>query len=233
MTDDARIAAIAKTIIMQGELGQGAYEHYDIDRIASLAAAITSAEFVAKHLPRAPRFPSPDSFLDAMIAQAPTDGLILEFGVFSGHSITRLANARPGRAIHGFDSFTGLPEFWRPGFDAGTFALEALPRVPDNVSLHPGWFDRTLPGFLDAHPGPVAFVHVDCDLYSSTQTILAQLNARLRPGTIIAFDEYLNYPSWQMHEHKAFVEFIASTNRAYEWIGLVPSYEQAAVRLLS
>lgn len=233
MMDDARIAAIAEDAILKQAFGQGAYEHYNIDRIASLAAAITSAEFVARHLPRAPRFPDADSFLDAMVAQAQTDGLIVEFGVFSGHSITRIAEARPTHAVHGFDSFSGLPEFWRPGFDAGAFALDALPRVPSNVTLHPGWFDRTLPGFLDANPGPVAFLHVDCDLYSSTQTILAQLGARLRPGSVIAFDEYLNYPGWQQHEHKAFAEFITSTHRAYEWIGLVPSYEQAAVRILS
>ncbi len=231
--DEQHIAAIAEAAVLDGALGRGAYEHYDIDRIASLAAGIASAEFVAKNLPRAPRFPNADSFLDAMVAQAPADGLILEFGVFSGHSISRIANARPGHTIHGFDSFTGLPEFWRPGFDAGTFALDALPRVPGNVTLHPGWFDRTLPAFLDAHPGPIAFLHVDCDLYSSTQTILAQLGGRLRPGTVIAFDEYLNYPGWQQHEHKAWTEFVASTHRAYEWIGLVPSYEQAGLRILS
>jgi predicted O-methyltransferase YrrM len=231
--DEDCVAAIAERVILEGALGRGVYEHYDIDRLASLAAGITSAEFVAKHLPRAPRFPNADSFLDAMVAQAPGDGLILEFGVYSGHSISRIANARPTSQAHGFDSFSGLPEFWRKGFDAGTFALDALPRVPGNVTLHPGWFDRTLPGFLDAHQGPLAFLHVDCDLYSSTQTILAQLGTRLRPGTVIAFDEYLNYPGWQHHEHKAFAEFIASTHRAYEWIGLVPSYEQAAVRILS
>ncbi|MES2710348.1 MAG: class I SAM-dependent methyltransferase [Pseudomonadota bacterium] len=233
MTDDDRIAAIARDAILKGALGQGVYEHYDIDRVASLAAAITSAEFVARHLPRAPRFPDAEAFLDAMVTQAPQDGLILEFGVFSGQSITQIAKRRPGHPVHGFDSFSGLPEFWRAGFDAGTFALDALPRVPANVTLHPGWFDRTLPGFLDANPGPIALLHVDCDLYSSTQTILAQVGARLRPRSVIAFDEYLNYPGWQQHEHKAFVEFIASTHRAYEWIGLVPSYEQAAVRILS
>ena len=233
LRDEDHIAEVARRAILQGDFGQGRYEHYDIDRIASFAAAITSAEFVAKNLPRAPRFPSPDSFLDAMLAQAPAEGLILEFGVFSGHSITRIAQARPGRAVHGFDSFSGLPEFWRNGFDAGTFAMDALPPVPANVSLHPGWFDRTLPAVLDAHPGPIAFLHVDCDLYSSTQTILAQLGGRLRPGTVIAFDEYLNYPGWQQHEHKAFSEFVASTHRAYEWIGLVPSYEQAGLRILS
>lgn len=231
--DDDRIAAIAEAAILKRAFGQGAYEHYDIDRIASLAAGITSAEFVAKHLPRAPRFPDAAAFLDAMLAQAPAEGLILEFGVYSGESITRIAQARPDHAVHGFDSFSGLPEFWRKGFDAGTFAVESLPPVPPNVTLHPGWFDRTLPAFLDAHPGPIAFLHIDCDLYSSTQTILAQLGARLRPGTIIAFDEYLNYPGWQQHEHKAFSEFIASTHRAYEWIGLVPSYEQAGLRILS
>ena len=106
--------------------------------------------------------------------------------------------------------------------------------MPANVTLVPGWFDRSLPAFLDAHPDqPVSFLHIDCDLYSSTQTVLAQLKDRIIAGTVIVFDEYLNYPGWQHHEHKAFSEFIASTGRAYEWIGLVPSYEQAAIRILN
>jgi len=229
-----RLADIAIETILKDAFGQGRHEHYNLDRIPSLEAAISSCEFVAAAMPRTLRFPNGDDFLKAMLAQAPLDGLIMECGVFSGHSISIIAGERPAQTVFGFDSFEGLPEHWRPGFDAGTFRLPGLPQVPDNVRLIPGWFDRTLPAFLDQHPdSPVGFLHVDCDLYSSTQTVLTQLKDRFRPGTVIVFDEYLNYPGWQQHEHKAFGEFIASSRRAYEWIGLVPTGEQAAIRILN
>ena len=40
------------------------------------------------------------------------DGEVLEFGVYSGGSITRTATALAPKVIHGFDSFEGLPEKW-------------------------------------------------------------------------------------------------------------------------
>jgi hypothetical protein len=69
-----------------------------------------------------------------------------------------------------------------------------LPHVSSNVTLIKGWFDQTLPPFLEKHPAPVSFLHVDCDLYSSTKTIFDSLRTRFRPGTVIVFDEYFNYP---------------------------------------
>ena len=76
-------------------------------------------------------------------------------------------------------------------------------------------------------------MHIDCDLYSSTQTILAQLRDRIVPGTILVFDEYFNYPGWEVHEHRAFAEFIQATGRRYEYVGLVPSHQQVAVRIVA
>ena len=29
-----------------------------------------------------------------------------------------------------------------------------------------GWFNETLPGFLEKHPQNISFVHIDCDIYS-------------------------------------------------------------------
>ena len=62
---------------------------------------------------------------------------------------------------------------------------------------------------------PVAFIHVDCDLYSSTKTIFSLLSDRIVPGTIILFDEYFNYPNWQQHEYKALQEFVDTKNIKY------------------
>ena len=54
-----------------------------------------------------------------------------------------------------------------------------LPWVRDNVVLHKGWFDETLPGFRTAHPAEVSFLHMDADLYSSTRTVLEMLSDRV------------------------------------------------------
>jgi hypothetical protein len=151
--------------------------------------------------------------------RAAIDGLYLEFGVRSGSTIDHIARLNPGRTIHGFDSFEGLPEPWS-GYtlDAGAFGKEGIPTVEANVELHVGWFDDTLASFLDAHPGDVALVHVDSDIYSSAKTILDNLAPRIRPGSIIVFNEYFNYPNWRQHEFKAFQEFCATHGVTYRYL---------------
>jgi hypothetical protein len=74
-----------------------------------------------------------------------------------------------------------------------------------------GVFDQTVPEFVKQHHDEkVAFFHIDCDLYSSTQTIFEHFAPMFTDGTIIAFDELINYGGelWKQHEYKAFVEFI-------------------------
>jgi predicted O-methyltransferase YrrM len=161
------------------------------------------------------------------------DGLILEFGVFAGRTINHIAGLLPGKKVYGFDSFQGLPETWRPGFAKGAFARSELPSVRENVELVVGWFDRTLPTFCDLHPNQkAALLHVDCDLYSSAQTILHNMVSYIAPGTIIVFDEYFNYPGWSDHEYRAFKEFVRANRMQYKYIGLVPHWQQVAVRIL-
>jgi predicted O-methyltransferase YrrM len=93
-----------------------------------------------------------------------------------------------------------------------------LPKVESNTKLHKGWFDQSLPRWLDAHPDKIAFVHIDCDLYSSTKTVFDLLKDRFQPGTVIVFDEYFNYPGWRKHEFKAFQEFIAENGVSYSYL---------------
>lgn len=137
----------------------------------------------------------------------------------------------PDKIIYGFDSFEGLPETWRNGFEETSFNLNGnLPQVNENVRLVKGWFNETLPAFVKEHPEPCAFIHVDCDLYSSTKTIFNELKNQIVPGTVIAFDEYFNYPGWQESEYKAFMEFIAWSGLNFEYIART-NYEQVAVKI--
>jgi hypothetical protein len=97
------------------------------------------------------------------------------------------------------------------------------------VSLHEGWFTETLPPFIQTTEDPVALLHIDCDLYSSTSFVLDALRDRMGVGTVIVFDEYLNYPGWKRHEHKAFQEFVTESGVTYRFDSFVPSHQQVAV----
>lgn len=205
----------------------------DIDRVAWLRAAISSCAYAEKHMRNALRCASQNDLLTHCLAVAPQDGLVLEFGVHTGSTISHIGLSRPHQTVYGFDSFEGLPEDWRPGFPKGAFALGRLPSVPTNVKLIKGWFSDTLPPFAVVHTGQtISLLHVDCDLYSSTVTIFSELKDMIMPGTIILFDEFFNYPYWEMHEVKAFEEFCISNGVVCEFIGLVAHHQQVAVRVL-
>ena len=177
-------------------------------------------------------FEEPDDILDHALRQVSKSGLFLEFGVAGGKSIRKIAARAPGK-VHGFDSFEGLPEAWGSN-PIGKFDQKGhLPETPSNVELHEGWFNETLPPFLAANSDDIAFLHIDCDLYSSTKTVFEQCRERLQPGTVILFDEYFNYPHWTEHEHKAFVEFAEEIGVTYEYIAFSCTRTQVAATILS
>jgi hypothetical protein len=145
-------------------------------------------------------------------------GMFMEFGVFQGDSIRQIAALNPDRTVYGFDWFQGLPEDWGRLLQKGTFACE-VPQVPDNVRLVVGMFQDTLPDFLKKHRAKVSFVHIDCDLYSSTKCILDNLAPRFVDGTVLAFDEIVGLPDCLTHEARAFAEFLNEYGFRYECIG--------------
>jgi hypothetical protein len=110
------------------------------------------------------------------------DGLALEFGVGDGASLRCIA--RYNMMVVGYDSFQGLPEDWRPGFEEGAFACEPPTDLPKNVQLVTGLFEDTLPQFdIEDLGAPVNLLHIDCDLYSSTKTVLDRCrNLFYNPG---------------------------------------------------
>jgi predicted O-methyltransferase YrrM len=155
------------------------------------------------------------------ILDANKDGTILEFGVFQGHTCNSIARAFPNYKVFGFDSFEGLPEKWRDGFDAGAFNTNGrLPWVEKNVSLYKGWFNQTIPQFKSKHSDidSIDFLHFDCDLYSSTQTIFDELFHLITPQTVVVFDELINYPGFEDHEMLALYEALEKHNKTYSII---------------
>jgi hypothetical protein len=212
----------------------GIYQVIDVARIhpmreRSLRALDRTVDYIERKMPDALGFEAQRDLIEYALQAVETEGHYMEFGVFTGGTIRFMARRIKPHLIHGFDSFEGLPERWS-GFSLGRAAFHRggrLPRVPEHVRLHPGWFDATLPEWLRNNLGPVAFIHIDCDIYSSTRTILTLLADRIVPGTIILFDEYFNYPNWEEHEYKAFQQFIAESGLAYRYLGF--ARQQVAV----
>lgn len=195
-------------------------------------AGMQTAEFIAENMPAIKAFDDRENYFRHVLNMITVpDGLYIEFGVYTGASINFIAAVLPDKIIYGFDSFEGLPEIWRTDFDKGAFSRNGiLPQVNENVRLVKGWFNETLPEFVRSHPQKCAFIHVDCDLYSSTKTIFGALKNQIGSGTVIAFDEYFNYPNWQKGEYKAFQEFVTETGFEFEYIART-NHEQVAIRL--
>lgn len=176
-------------------------------------------EDVVAKIPRIDR----DPLEYALETSLPSEAVIAEFGVYCGRTIRRIATQFPQHDVFGFDSFCGLPERWRDGYDAGTFDMHGLPPsdLPSNVTLVKGLFEDTLPVFAQAcGHRPLLFLHIDCDIYSSTATVFNALKDMFRDGTVIVFDEAFNYQGWQDHELKALYEFLSANPRwDVRWIG--------------
>jgi hypothetical protein len=221
-------AAIAKPILNRVEIRQAK----DIPLERERRALASTVDYVQQHMRHVKAIASKYELLTEAFDKADPTGnrLICEFGVFTGSTINHLAGLT-SKTIFGFDSFEGLPEAWGHRVGKGHFALKKLPAVRPNVTLVKGWFNETLPPFLNSNPGMVAFLHIDCDLYSSTKTVFDLLEPRLAPGTVIAFDEYFNYPGWEEGEFKAFDEFISRNSLSFDFIGYHCKGEQVAVIL--
>jgi hypothetical protein len=203
----------------------------DINAAGEREAVAAAARFARDEMLTGTVLHSPADTLAYALKLAPPDGMALEFGVYTGGTLKVIAAARSGQDVYGFDSFQGLPEDWRSPLPAGTFQMAAPPEV-HGAELVVGMFADTLPGFLAEHPGPVAFLHLDADLYSSTRTVLQHVGSRLRPGSVVLFDEYFNYAGWEQHEHRAWQEFVASTGIAFRYDAYTLDHEQVVVRVI-
>lgn len=118
-------------------------------------------------------------------------------------SANRLTGA--GRHLWAFDSFAGLPApadprdrhpRWVPGtmaqsLEAFHAACRAHGMAPRDYTVVAGPFADTLSaGAEGPRPDLIGLAYVDCDLYSSTRSVLAFLQPRLRHGMLLAFDDW-------------------------------------------
>lgn len=196
-----------------------------------------SVSFVNTHLANAIQLRSDAEALRFGSDKVELKGLYLELGVCTGKTINFIAALNPYETIYGFDSFEGLPEDWSRGdlqILKGTFGYKNpnnLPPVLHNVQLIKGLFSDTLPKFAKVNTTPIAFLHIDCDLYSSTQCTFEIFDKQIVPGTIIVFDELYNYDNYENHEFKALQEFLTRRNLTAEYLAYNINHEQVVVRI--
>lgn len=133
-------------------------------------------------------------------------------------------NRDPQSRFIGFDSFEGLPEDWTKNNPKGAMGDVggAMPQIEDDrVSFVKGWFQTTLPGFLNGFtPRSRLVVHNDSDLYSSTLFTLASLNRLLLPGTVVIFDDF----SMPTHVFRAFVDYKSAFWRSATPVAMTSDY---------
>jgi Methyltransferase domain len=167
-----------------------------------------------------------DLFAEALGRVTGARPLYLEFGVFEGRSMRWWAAnlSNPDARLVGFDSFEGLPADWRPGLGKGHFSTGDVPDIDDErVTFVKGWFEETLPAFrVPDHDQLI--LNIDCDLYSSADTVLRWAEPHIVPGTLIYFDELPD----RDHEWRAFQESLSRTGYEVRPIG----YAQGGVHWL-
>ena len=149
--------------------------------------------------------------IDAIIPYLSGAGDFIQFGVSTGKSARYLLSLMPkDKKLFLLDSFEGLPEAWKEnGQPKGAFALDdkSIPIFNDErVTIIRGWFKESVK-HLDKLTKRILFIHIDCDLYSSTIDALFGVNELITNPCYILFDEFYNYPKSENCEYKAFLEF--------------------------
>jgi hypothetical protein len=174
------------------------------------------------------------------------DGDYAEFGCWGGltfsHAFAEARKHKHKAHFWAFDSFRGLPPnqderdvhpYWIEGDMSMSLqdfrTVCAANNIPETAyTVVPGFYSETLDGAAaEAAPRNIALAYVDCDLYSSTRSVLNFLMPRLKHGMIIAFDDYFCWTSTQVSgERRAMLEAFEGHQRwhllpfmQYSWGG--------------
>lgn len=138
--------------------------------------------------------------MQVLVYDVPGD--LVELGCYAGHTSVLIQKVlqryAPGRTLHVYDSFEGLPDKsdadgltpFRKGWLSSTKGELASSFLKYGLPLpliHKGWFKDTLPVEL---PDVIAFAHLDGDFYSSIAVSLQFVYPRLSKGAVCVIDDY-------------------------------------------
>ena len=202
-----------------------------------------SADWLLHNMPPgAKSFADKGTTLEWALMQVKGTGYALEFGVGEGASLEQIRKSMEYNCekVVGFDSFEGLPEDWKPGYPKGTFSAtqEEVDQIVTeaNCEIVIGLFQNTLDHWMKTNVShPISFLHIDSDLYSSAKYVLERTVEAWESGTIIVFDEFLNYPGWMNGECRAWLDFLGGLNEGdidFEYIGYTYNHQQVVIKIL-
>jgi hypothetical protein len=200
---------------------------------AQLRAATSSVEWLHRNADRAPTYDRRNEMLEALFPLVPVEGDLAEFGVLTGSMTVFIRPRFADRRYHAFDSWRGVPEAMslrrkKFAFDLGG----AVPKLPPDTTIHTGWFHETIPKWREQFDAPIAFAYIDCDLYESVCAVLEGLTDRIRPGTLLVFDSWYNFPNWEEHSPKASEEWMQRHGIRMEPIGATTMDHTVAFRIV-
>ncbi len=161
------------------------------------------------------------------------EGDYVEFGSATATTFAHAARASKRdrhrkRKLWAFDSFAGLPPAdgpedkhprWIPGtMKTGIEEFKSICRRKNitNYGIVPGFYSESLRNKSDNFfpAKSIAFIYIDCDMYSSTAEVLNFILPRLQHGMIIAFDDYWCYSTDNISgERKAFLEILKPSDK--------------------
>ena len=158
------------------------------------------------------------------------DGDYAEFGCWTGKTfhMAYRESRKFEKSCHlwAFDSFCGLPpqslpEDQHPVWIEGHMktSLEEFTAIcrrngipGSEYSVVPGFYADTLGGHAPTPlclPENICLAYVDCDLYTSTRTVMEFLGARMKHGMVLAFDDYYNWSANALAgERRALLDFM-------------------------
>ena len=131
-----------------------------------------------------------------VVLKSNVSGSFWECGVYSGGTADIIRSMIPNdRKLYLFDSFEGLPEpakqdnhHKKGDFDDINFEeIQEHFSKFDNVTLVKGWIPDT---FSIVPEEPIAFCHLDLDLYEGYRDTLNHVWPKLCSGGIICLDDY-------------------------------------------
>jgi O-methyltransferase len=170
-----------------------------------------------------------------------------EFGCYGGMTFVlafqnsrRFSHPKFVRKYWAFDSFQGLPA-QRDNRDSHPSWVKGLLKTTQDefvdictgaeiprsaYEMVPGFYQDTI-GYgaktpAKNLPDDIALAYIDCDLYSSTQSVLEFLSTRMKHGMILAFDDYYCYSSTAASgERLALLDYAKSVKNRFQFIPFV------------
>lgn len=152
-------------------------------------------------------------------AVADLEGEYAECGVYRGGTALLTAMAleerkQPGRRMHLFDTFEGMPEKANTdpsNHEKGDFNETSLESVKELLHDHAfvDFYPGEIPGTLEAvKDKQFAFVHIDVDLYETTKSSFEFFYSRMVRGGIMLCDDY-GFLAYEKAAKLAMDEFFA------------------------